>query len=113
MAKDDYFVLAYRLLSYLYACLKEGEHPDMEYLRYGTKDFPIGEAYWEYLLSHLLEDGYLEGIQLVPITGRGRIIRLTDRINITPKGIAYLEENSSMKKAAEFLKSIKEIVPGI
>lgn len=40
VAKDDYFVLAYRLLSYLYGCLKAGEKPDWEYLDYGTKDFP-------------------------------------------------------------------------
>ncbi len=26
MAKDDYFVLVYKVLSYLYACLKKGKN---------------------------------------------------------------------------------------
>ena len=32
MAKDDYFVLAYRILSYLYACFKAGERPVSVYV---------------------------------------------------------------------------------
>lgn len=45
MAKDDYFVLAYRVLAYLYECLKAGERPDMKYLSFGNRHFPIGESY--------------------------------------------------------------------
>lgn len=30
MAKDDYFVLAYRILKYLYECFKAGERADTE-----------------------------------------------------------------------------------
>jgi len=114
MAKDDYFILAYRFLSYLYACLKGGASPDWEYLNYNTKDFPIGESYWCYLLDHLISDGYIEGI--VKMTRVGQSVpafKEAGGIQITPKGIEYLQENSSMKRAAEFLKSIKEIVPGL
>ena len=85
MSKDDYFVLVYRILTYLYYCLKEGIAPDMEYLTFNTKYFPICESYWEYIID----------------------------INITPKGIEYLTDNSNMQKAKDFLKSIKEIVPFI
>lgn len=28
MAKNDYFVIAYRILTYLYECFKSGEKPD-------------------------------------------------------------------------------------
>lgn len=31
MTKDDYFVLVYRILAYLYYCVKEGFKPDMTY----------------------------------------------------------------------------------
>jgi len=114
MAKNDYFVLAYRVLSYLYACLKEGEPADWEYLNYNTKDFPIGEEYFRYLLEHLLLDEYIEGIVLISRVGtKAKGIKETDGISITPKGIEYLQENSTMKKAAEFLKSVKEIIPGL
>lgn len=114
MAKNDYHVLAFRILAYLYACLKEGEQPDAEYLKYGTDKFPIGEAYWYYILTNLYTDGYISGVALIPILGRAdKGVRLLPNLCITPKGIEYLQENSTMSKAREFLKSIKEIVPGI
>lgn len=112
MAKDDYHVLAYRLLSYFYACLKAGETPQTEYFKYGTDKFPIGEAYWEYLIRNLYTDGYIDGVMIVPIMGKGKGIKLTPDICITPKGIEYLQENSMMKKAHSFLKEIMEIIPG-
>lgn len=53
MAKDDYFVLVNKLLRYLYKCLKQGIALDWELLAPGTKDFPIHEEYFAYMLSHL------------------------------------------------------------
>ena len=44
MSKDDYHVLAYRILAYLYECLKEGIRPSMEYLSCDTRAFPVGES---------------------------------------------------------------------
>ena len=32
MAQNDYFVIVYRVLKYLYDCLKKGEKPEAEYL---------------------------------------------------------------------------------
>lgn len=32
MAKDDYFVLVYKILAYLYTVLKEGRSPDPQML---------------------------------------------------------------------------------
>ena len=114
MAKDDYHVLAFRILAYLYACLKAGEKPDNEYLKYGTDKFPIGEAYWYYLLSHLYAEGYIGGIALIPILGcPEKGVKLLPDLCITPKGIEYLQENSAMQKAKAFLKGLKEIIPGM
>ena len=114
MSKNDYHVLAYRLLSYLYACLKDGMQPDMEYLQYNTKDFPIGEEYWYYLLCNLLASGYIRGAEIVqmPRITQPRV-KVTTVLQITPEGIEYLAENSMMKKAVSFLRSIKESVPGL
>lgn len=103
MANDDYFVLAYRLLSYLYACLKSGQEPDWERLSYGTKDFPICENYWNYLLKHLLLDGYVEGAALLPAVGSPqKRIGPFGYLRITPKGIEYLWDNPTMLKMAGF-----------
>ena len=113
MAKDDYFVLVYRILAYLYYCVKEGVKPDMTYLTYNTEHFPICESYWEYIIENMFEDGLIKGVAIAKGLNKGigriKIINLM----ITPKGIEYLRDNSNMEKAKEFLKSIKEIVPFI
>lgn len=113
MAKDDYFVMAYKLLSYLYACLKAGKDPlDSGYMDYDTKAFPVGEAYWQYLLRNLYQEGYLQGVALVPILGMAeKGVKLLPNVSITPKGIAYLHENSMMQKVKRALKDVKELLP--
>ena len=53
MAKDDYFVLAYRILSYLYACFKAGERPDMDCISADVLHIPVG--YWFNIMRSLTE----------------------------------------------------------
>lgn len=110
MAKDDYFVLAYKLLKYLYDCLKNSERADWEKLAPETKDFPIGEEYFSYIVEHLLDDGYIEGLTKCSSVGRKLKFKETGRgVCITPKGIEYIEENGTMKKAAALLGFSGEI----
>lgn len=109
MAKDDYFVLVYKLLRYLYRCLKDGLPASWELISPHTKDFPIGQEYFSYLLSHLLEDGYIEGIAEVKKIGGPLQFKETTGLAITPKGIEYLEDNNLMKRAGEFLGAAGEI----
>ena len=52
MAKDDYFPMLYKLLKYLYRCLKEDRKPDFNILAPKSKDFPVGEDYFFFLLSN-------------------------------------------------------------
>lgn len=112
MAKNDYFVLAYRILAYLYDCLKKGKRPDWEYMMYETKQFPVGEDYFVYVFEQLYSEGYIEGILLFVQNGYCGI-KDAPCIRITQKGIEFLQENSSMKRAAQFLKSLKETIPGL
>lgn len=60
MAKDDYFVLAYRILSYLYACFKAGERPDMDCISADVLHIPVG--YWFNIMRSLTEEGYIVGL---------------------------------------------------
>ena len=111
MSKDDYFVMAYKLLRYLYGCLKGDQRPDWDKMTPNTKDFPIGEEYFSYLIEHLLEDEYIEGLHRVSAIGAKQVKFKEDRngIRITPKGIAYLQENSTMRKIADMLGPAGEI----
>lgn len=114
MAKDDYHVIVYRILIYLYACLKQGQRPNLDYLKYDTDDFPIGKDYWHYILENLYNSGYIDGVILIPILGQmNKTAKITENISITPKGIEYIKENSTMQKAKQFLKELKEIIPGM
>lgn len=109
MAKDDYFVLVYKLLRYLYQCLKENIPASWDIVSPNTKDFPVGQEYFSYLLSHLLADGYIEGIAEVKKIGGSMRFKETAGLAISPKGIAYLEENSIMKRVGDFFGPAGEI----
>lgn len=112
MAKDDYFVIAYRIMAYLYACLKAGEQPNFNIIRADALD--ISKNYWEYIIRHLYEDGYVEGISLIHTVGRSAAgIKLNADFMITPKGIDFLLSNSAMSRAKDFLKTLKETIPGL
>ena len=100
MAKDDYFVLVYKILKALYECLKKGCDVDLDRLKPGTKDFPITEKYWEYIWEKMISEGLVEGAGTNPILGGDLGLYFTDRLAITPKGIEYLQENKMMKKVA-------------
>lgn len=114
MAKDDYYVIAYRILAYLYACLKAGEEADISYIAAQSDAINISQNYWEYIIRHLYEDGYIEGITLLPVTGREtKAVRVNQNVMITPRGIDFFQNNSAMSKAKEFLKTLKETIPGL
>ena len=106
MAKDDYFVIACRILAYLYACLKSDVKPEEREL--GPERFGIGPGYWLYIIENLKEQGYISGVYIGRLLGGMPSIRLDD-IAITPAGIEYLDSNSTIEKAKRFLKTVKEI----
>ena len=112
MARNDYFVIAYRILAYLYACLKEGKPADISRLNEDSEDLNISYGYWEYIFRHLYEDGYIEGISLLSVIGQQTpAVRIERCIMITPKGIEYFQENSMMAKAKKLLKDLKDTTP--
>ena len=110
MAKDDYFPIAYRILAYLYACMKAGQTPEPEYLTYEA--LGINESYWAAIMTELHNNGYIRGSGFAPLLG-GRLPVRIDSLQITQQGIEFMQENSAMNKAKAFLKELKEIIPGI
>jgi len=104
MAKDDYFVIAYKILKYLYECLKKGLTPNLEVL--SAEYFSIGKSYWDYIIDNLYEDEYITGVMVF-----SSCTKVTESTTITPKGIAYLEENSMFKKIKGTLKDVRDMLP--
>ena len=86
MAQNDYFVIVYQVLKYLYECLKKGEKPEACYLTASAYNIP--ENYWQYIILSLITEEYVKGI-VVNHTKDGVFLGgLPDTI-ITPKGISY------------------------
>ena len=116
MAKDDYHVIVYQILSYLYSQLKKGERIDVNMFSCEAL-FGINEMYREYIILNLYEAGYIKNVSVnetkyIDGTIQTHITGL-ENCRITPRGIEYLTDNSFMEKAKEFFKDVKSIVPFI
>ena len=114
MAKDDYHVIVYQILSYLYQQLKSGAPVDEQMLS-AEALFGINEKYRGYILKNLLNDGYVTGFvakesKYINHQTSLHLLNL-DECEITPKGIEYLTDNSFLNKAKEFFKDVKSMAP--
>lgn len=99
MAKDDYLVIVYKILEYLYKCLKSGVPSSIEALEFfRLNTLQISEYYWHNIWLELIENGYIKGAVIVNTLGNPEQIKLTDKLCISMKGVEYLTENSTMQK---------------
>lgn len=114
MAKDDYYVIVYQILSYLYQKLKKGEPVDTNALKNDGALFNISKSYWAYILYHMYSSGLVENITFVELDGMDYPCPCNySKCRITPLGIGYLCDNTLIEKAKRFLKDVKEIAPFI
>ena len=111
MARDDYHVIVYQILSYLYVQLKAGEPVDGKLLEHDSNYLGINERYWKYIIENLVNQGFIVGPVITKAWGRETDITNLGDTQITPAGIEYLCENSFITRAKEFLKDVKAIVP--
>lgn len=112
MAKDDYPVIVYQILAYLYNCLKKDIKVDASNLVAQGKLFNVNTNYWQFIMTNLVEEGYIDGVKIERVWGeKYPVVNSLEDIGITPKGIEYLTDNSFIKKAKEMLKDVKAIVP--
>ena len=111
MGKDDYHTLVFKILTYLYKQLKNGDSIDES--KISACSLGITDDYWEYVFSHMQTEGLVEGVSLMNVAGRNTpIVKVVgSRIRISPKGIEYLEDNSMMSKARELIKDIGGLIP--
>ena len=113
MAKDDYYVIVYKILAYLYVQLKAGEDVDPKMIAHDGPLFKINERYWTYIIVNMKDQMLIDHV-LTKRAGSGETLIVDmDSVQITPIGIAYLCENHLMERAKRFLKDVKEITPFI
>ena len=109
MAKDDFDVLTFKVLAYLYKKIKTGIADD-SYLNPLTDAFPINEEYFYMILEELSEKGYVKDLKLIKAWGGDVVMCDTSKMRITGDGIAYLRDNSRMTKMVHILKEAKDIM---
>ena len=113
MPKDDYFYIRYKILLYLYECAKRGETPD-KYHILTAESYGINQSYFDFIMKNLYKDGFIDDACSLKFPHRATAHTLYPKnVEITTKGIEYLTENSMMEKAKNFLKEIKDIIPGL
>ena len=115
MAKDDYSRIVCLILTYLYARIRgrTEELPEV-YLQPMTKDFPIEEGYFYFVLEEMQNKGWITGLRFTHAWG-GDLVRVDgySRIRITGDGIQYLCDNSTMRKTLEWLRDHAPAMPGM
>ena len=103
------------ILTYLFARLKgKTEEKPEAYLQPLTKDFPVTEEYFDFILDSMVKEGLIEGIKFIRAWG-GDIINVTGMsgIRITHAGIDYLQENKSMQEVLEWMRDNAVSMPGM
>ena len=110
MEKDDYFRVVFCILKAAYEYKKAHMRFDEEEI--SPDVLGINEGYRDEILEEMLEEGYIKGITVKKYIS-GSYISGFECLNITPKGIEYLNENSNMKKVYVTLKETRGLLPGM
>src|SRR5699024_5853898 len=101
MAKNDYYVIVYRVLMYLYNCLRQDEVVDMQKL---TPEYlHINQRYFEYIFDTLNDEGLiLNKAYYEDMLGK----HLESDIMISPKGISFLLKIALLIKSRSQLREL-------
>lgn len=104
MAKDDFDVIVFKILTYYYACLKRKISFDKSVLMKILDH--VQEEYLTDIMRMMQEDGLISGVTVIKAWCNDYIItsELED-IRITLSGIRYLKDNSKMKELFEAVKA--------
>lgn len=110
MAKDDYDVIVYRVLVYLYACKKRRIIYEKDVFD-KTVHRDVNNDYFSDVLQMMQEEDLIRGLNVIG-TWQGDKIIVSDMgdLEITAKGIHYLEDNDKMKKVGQMLKDTVDTI---
>ena len=114
MAKDDYDVIAYKILVYYYGILKRAYVFQNEALNKLISKADIADEYFSDILRMMQGEGLITGAVFTRIWGNEYLLSNdTSEISITPAGISYLKGNSRMRQIGEKLKEIPGLVESL
>ena len=97
MAKNDMEVIMYKILRYLYECMKTGKTPDLADIMWKCRMFDIPKADWLAIMQELIEDEYVGGLRFVGAKDMEQVLQVGN-IKITKKGRDFLKDESVLSK---------------
>lgn len=109
MASNDMHVVIYKILAYLYACMKSGDRP--QYSCYSSEAMGIPDEYWKQIMCELVAHRYIEGVNITNGPLGSSVYPANPRV--TMDGVEFLMENSMMAKAKQWLIDAKSTIPFI
>lgn len=110
MAQNDMFVVMYKLLCYLYDCMKRDEPPSPSC--YSASALGIPEGYWARIIEEMVDHGFVTGFVVSKDMSGNRVVSVSSPA-VTMEGVAFAQENSMMGKARQFLLDAKAMLPFI
>lgn len=110
MAKNDYDYIVFKILTYLYTCLKRQNSFDEEVFRNMIITKTVQEGYMIDILRMMEAEGLIEGLTFIKAWGNEYVMAGSLRdVRITSEGVRYVLNNDKMKK---IMNSILEEAPG-
>ena len=107
MAQNDMYVVMYKILCYLYECMKQDTSPKADEFSHVALGIP--ERYWCDIMGELFRRGFITGVTIAP---HGEAVTvMTSRPRVTMEGVEFMQENSMMAKARKFLVDTKSALP--
>lgn len=110
MAHNDMYVVMYKIIAYLYDCMKKGVEPDD--LKWSSDALGIPRSYWLAVVEELVDHGYIDGVTIHRFFGGDASVTALNA-RVTMEGVAFAQENSMMGKAKVFLRDAKASIPCI
>lgn len=110
MAHNDMYVVVYKIIAYLYDCMKNGVEPDD--LKWSSDALGIPRSYWLAVVEELVDHRYIDGVTVHRFFGGDGTVTTSDA-RVTMEGVAFAQENSMMGKAKAFLQDAKASIPFI
>ena len=105
----DNFKAVYKFLKALEASMDlDAANVDM----FNAEKLGVSQNRWNRYIEMMYDVGYIKGIQITKYVDGTTMVDCDD-IEITLKGLEYLQENSIMQKIYKAAKGVKDITPGI
>lgn len=101
------YIIMYKILAYLYECMRKGIDVDND--KFSHIALGINERYWIHIIDELVSHKYIRGISVLYTSSEPAICINNPRVSM--EGVEFMQQNSMMKKAREFLKESKSIIP--